>query len=123
MSFNLQILCANNRINSDWPFCCAPLPAGYAERYILEGESYMNDWNFNQCRSFLENMIANNIENPEITKELLVTYRTLLEKKSEVDIQFMQSDESVRKEWEKNQTERIKAQVDMSKNNNLIGGY
>jgi GNAT superfamily N-acetyltransferase len=23
----------NNRINSDWQFCCAPLPAGYAERY------------------------------------------------------------------------------------------
>jgi hypothetical protein len=24
---------ANNRINSDWQFRCAPLPAGYAERY------------------------------------------------------------------------------------------
>ncbi len=23
----------NNRINSDWQFRCAPLPAGYAERY------------------------------------------------------------------------------------------
>ncbi len=23
---------ANNRINSDWQFRCAPLPAGYAER-------------------------------------------------------------------------------------------
>jgi len=22
----------NNRINSDWQFRCAPLPAGYAER-------------------------------------------------------------------------------------------
>jgi hypothetical protein len=26
----------NNRINSDWQFRCAPLPAGYAERYIHE---------------------------------------------------------------------------------------
>jgi hypothetical protein len=24
---------ANNRINSDWQFRCAPLPSGYAERY------------------------------------------------------------------------------------------
>jgi hypothetical protein len=24
---------ANNRINSDWQFRCAPLPAGYAERW------------------------------------------------------------------------------------------
>jgi hypothetical protein len=23
----------NNRINADWQFRCAPLPAGYAERY------------------------------------------------------------------------------------------
>jgi len=23
----------NNRINSDWQFRCAPLPAGYAERW------------------------------------------------------------------------------------------
>jgi len=25
----------NNRINSDWQFRCAPLPAGYAERYVV----------------------------------------------------------------------------------------
>jgi len=24
----------NNRINSDWQFRCAPLPSGYAERYL-----------------------------------------------------------------------------------------
>ena len=24
----------NNRINSDWQFRWAPLPAGYAERYV-----------------------------------------------------------------------------------------
>jgi hypothetical protein len=28
----------NNRINSDWQFRCAPLPAGYAERYAEENE-------------------------------------------------------------------------------------
>ena len=26
----------NNRINADWQFRCAPLPAGYAERYIVK---------------------------------------------------------------------------------------
>jgi len=26
----------NNRINSDWQFRCASLPAGYAERYVLK---------------------------------------------------------------------------------------
>ena len=25
---------SNNRINSDWQFRCAPLPAGYAKRYV-----------------------------------------------------------------------------------------
>jgi hypothetical protein len=25
---------SNNRINSDWQFRCAPLPAGYAGRYV-----------------------------------------------------------------------------------------
>jgi len=25
----------NNRINSDWQLRCAPLPAGYAERWAL----------------------------------------------------------------------------------------
>jgi len=29
MSYNIM---ANNRINSDWQFRCAPLPAGYAKR-------------------------------------------------------------------------------------------
>jgi len=27
----------NNRINSDWQFRCAPLPAGYAERKKQSG--------------------------------------------------------------------------------------
>jgi hypothetical protein len=28
----------NNRINSDWQFRCAPLPACYAERYVFTGK-------------------------------------------------------------------------------------
>jgi hypothetical protein len=28
----------NNRINSDWQFRCAPLPAGYAERWVAGNE-------------------------------------------------------------------------------------
>jgi hypothetical protein len=27
---------ANNRINSDWQFRCAPLPAGYAQRWPVK---------------------------------------------------------------------------------------
>jgi hypothetical protein len=27
---------ANNRINTDWQFRCAPSPAGYAERYVTK---------------------------------------------------------------------------------------
>jgi len=36
----------NNRINTDWQFRCAPLPAGYAKRYAIrkstaaKGNSY-----------------------------------------------------------------------------------
>jgi len=36
-----KLLAANNRINSDWQFRCAPLPAGYAERYGAGGD---NGW-------------------------------------------------------------------------------
>jgi len=31
---------ANNRINSDWQFRCASLPAGYAERYVQKQNVY-----------------------------------------------------------------------------------
>ena len=75
----------------------------------------MNDWNFTQSRLFLEQIIATKIEDPEIIKELLETYRNLLDNKTKVDIQFMKSDEITRKEWEKNQTERIKAQAEITK--------
>jgi len=95
----------------------------------------MNDWDFNQSRLFLENMIANHMENTEVIKELLQTYRNLLDNKAQVYIQLMKSDESTRTEWEKNQTERIKAQADITKtslekgtqppyqqNNTILGG-
>jgi len=75
----------------------------------------MNNWGFNQSRLFLENMIANNMENHEIIKELLETYRNLLDNKAKVDMQLMKSDETTRTEWEKNQTERMKAQADVTK--------
>ena len=32
------IISANNRINSDWQLRCAPLPAGYAERYTISND-------------------------------------------------------------------------------------
>lgn len=34
----------NNRINADWQFRCASLPAGYAERYVCSGEKAAASW-------------------------------------------------------------------------------
>ena len=49
----------NNRINSDWQFRCAPLPAGYAERYAFGGHEVEYSLQFSQrliaaARSFLD---------------------------------------------------------------------
>ncbi|MBU2926449.1 hypothetical protein Q4530_07350 [Colwellia sp. 1_MG-2023] len=71
----------------------------------------MNDFNFNNCRNFLERVIEANPENSELVK----AYVTLIEKKTEADIQFLKGDEAVRKEWEKNLTERMKDQTEVQK--------
>lgn len=78
----------------------------------------MNDFNFNNCRNFLERMIESNPDNAEIVK----AYVKLIEKKAEVDIQFLKGDADVRKEWEKNQTDRIKAQTEVQKKSIEKGG-
>lgn len=78
----------------------------------------MNDFNFNNCRNFLERMIQSNPDNTELVK----AYVKLIEKKSEVDIQFLKSDADVRNEWEKNLTDRIKAQTEVQKKSIEKGG-
>lgn len=71
----------------------------------------MNQWDFNNCRLFLEEMIRANPEN----KDLIGAYQKLIEKKADFDISFLKADADVRSEWEKNQTERMKAEADVRK--------
>ncbi|MDQ7084216.1 MAG: hypothetical protein Q9M36_04460 [Sulfurovum sp.] len=66
----------------------------------------MNLW---QTQNFLENMIEENTENIELTKELLLSYRNLMDKKAQIDIQWLKSDADIRKEYDKNDTEIYKA--------------
>ncbi len=71
----------------------------------------MNNYDFNKCRNFLEDMISNHPENVEFIK----AYIRLIEKKTDFDISYFQGDEELRKDWEKNQTERIKTEADIKK--------
>ena len=71
----------------------------------------MNDWIFNECRNFLESMINKEPEN----KELIQAYIKLIEKKTESDIAYFKIHAEVKKDWEKNQTERIKANTEVTK--------
>lgn len=71
----------------------------------------MNQWDFNNCRLFLEEMIRANPEN----KDLISAYQKLIEKKADFEIAFLKADTGLRSEWEKNQTERMKAEADVRK--------
>jgi molecular chaperone DnaK (HSP70) len=71
----------------------------------------MNDFDFNKSRLFLETMIEKTPEN----KDLIQAYVKLIEKKTEFDIAFFNGDTELRKDWEKNQTERIKADSEVAK--------
>lgn len=71
----------------------------------------INQWDFNNCRLFIEEMIRNNSEN----KELISVYQKLIEKKADCDIAWLKSDADVRAEFEKNQTERMKADTELRK--------
>ncbi len=71
----------------------------------------MNSIDFDKCRVFLENMIEKNPEN----KELIQAYVKLIETKTEFDILYIKGDTELRKDWEKNQTERIKANTEVTK--------
>jgi len=71
----------------------------------------MNYIDFNNCRIFLEKMIEQKPDN----SELIQAYVKLIEKKAEFDISWLKTDEELRKDFEKNQTERIKAQTEVTK--------
>lgn len=73
----------------------------------------MNFWN---SQLFLEEMIAQNKDNIELTKELLLVYKCLIEKQSEIEMQFLKSDSDNRKDFEKNFTERHVSNNDYAKN-------
>lgn len=75
----------------------------------------MNNFDFTESRLFIQKMIENNLEKPEVLEKLLETYNVLIEKKSDTDIQYLKSDESLRKEWDKNDTERFKANTEYNK--------
>ncbi len=75
--------------------------------------------NFFNSQYFLEEMIKNNIDNIELTKELLATYKDLINKQAEIQIQWLKSDAETRKEFDKNWTERYKADADYQKT--LVG--
>lgn len=71
--------------------------------------------NFFNSQNFLEKMIKNNIENIELSKELLIVYKELINKQAEIQIQWLKSDAETRQDFDKNWTERYKADADVRK--------
>jgi hypothetical protein len=71
----------------------------------------VNYIDFQACRLFLESQIEKSPDNIELIK----AYVRLIEKKTEFDISWFKGDEELRKDFEKNQTERIKAQSEVTK--------
>jgi len=75
----------------------------------------MNNYDFTESRLFLQKMIEDSKDNDKSLEKLLDTYKILIEKKAEFDISWLKTDEELRKDFEKNQTERIKAQTEVTK--------
>ncbi|ENO84290.1 hypothetical protein [Thauera linaloolentis] len=71
----------------------------------------MNNFDFEKSRNFLEFMIEKNPDN----KELIQAYVSLIEKKTDFDIEYIKGDADLRKDFEKNQTERFKADAEITK--------
>ena len=65
----------------------------------------MHNHDFIKCLEFLETMIEKHPENAEFIK----AYTKLIEKRIDLEITYLKGDEELRKDWEKNQTERIKS--------------
>ena len=64
----------------------------------------MNNWDFNNCRGFLEHMINERPDNNELIK----AYVKLIEKKTEFDIAVSSHNAEVQKNWENSQKEMTK---------------
>jgi len=79
----------------------------------------MNYIDFNNCRIFLEKMIEQKPDNTE----LIHAYVKLIEKKTEFDISWLKTDEELRKDFENNLTERIKAQNEITKTSIEKNGF
>ena len=65
--------------------------------------------NFYSSQIFLEQMIRESKDNLELTKELLMVYKDLINKQADIELQWLKSDAETRKEFDKNFTERYKA--------------
>jgi len=59
-------------------------------------------------RIFIENMLEKNSNNIELSKELLLTYRELLNKQAELEMQLLKNNESLGLENIKADIERLK---------------
>ena len=71
--------------------------------------------NFFDSQIFLEEMITENKNNIELVKELLIVYKELISKQADIQVQLLKSDAETRKEFDKNLTERYKADTDYDK--------
>ena len=58
----------------------------------------MFDYEFNQIILFIENLLERNIDSIEVTKELLKTYNLLIKQRTKFFIEWLNFDESIRKE-------------------------
>jgi len=67
----------------------------------------MNNWDFNNCRAFLEHMINERSENQELIK----AYIKLIEKKTEFDIAVSSHNSEVQKNWQSTQAEVTKESI------------
>ncbi|WP_413793965.1 MULTISPECIES: hypothetical protein [unclassified Pseudomonas] len=59
-----------------------------------------------KCLDFLESMIEKHPENAEMIK----AYTRIIEKSIDLEVTYLKGDEELRKDWERNQTERIKSE-------------
>ena len=70
--------------------------------------------NFLNSQSFLENMINENKDNSELVKELLLVYKCLIEKQSDIQVQLLKSD--VEKQVSNNEYYKNKDNLNSGKN-------
>jgi len=80
----------------------------------------MNDYNFQQCRFFLEQQINDKPENHELIK----AYMTLIEQKTKFDIAYFSQNVELQNNWSDNQAEMNKSwnnsQTEIAKSNSSL---